>query len=164
VVGAKSDQALHGKFLFNNIGCTECHRPALYTESAFLPLAHPEVATDPSANVYKHIDLKMVGFKKHGNGVEVPLYSDLKHHDMGPRLAETFHEPVVRNEEFVTARLWGIADTAPYLHDGRAPTLWKAIEFHGGEAQTARDNFLGMSVADQRAVIAFLKTLRTPGL
>jgi len=154
----------HGSMLFNSIGCTDCHRPVLYTESRFLPLAHPEVPTDPSANVYKHIDLKKVGFKNHGSGVAVPLFSDLKHHDMGPRLAETFHNPVVRNEEFVTARLWGIADTAPYLHDGRAPTLWKAIEFHGGEAATQRASFLALSVADQKDLIAFLKTLRTPGI
>jgi len=38
----------------------------------------------------------------------------------------------------------------------------KAIEFHGGEAQTVRDNYLALSNSNQRAVLAFLRKLRTP--
>lgn len=158
--------AINGGALFASLGCTSCHRPSLTTDSQHLPLAHPEVPTDPSANVYGHVDLKQVGFKKSGHGVDVPLYSDLKRHDMGPRLAESFEiaDRPVANEEFVTARLWGIADTAPYLHDGRATTLFQAIEMHGGEAQTARDNFIALSASDQSDLIAFLNTLRVPGV
>ncbi len=63
---------------------------------------------------------------------------------------------------FVTARLWGIADTAPYLHDGRAPTLTEAILFHGGEAQPARDAFALLVPRDRTALLSFLRTLRTP--
>jgi cytochrome c1 len=33
---------------------------------------------------------------------------------------------------------------------------------HGGEAQTARDNYVGLAEQYQRALIAFLKSLRTP--
>jgi hypothetical protein len=157
--------ALSGETLFASIGCTDCHRPELTTNTKHLPLAHPEVPTDPSANVYGTVDLNKVGFKKSGPGVSVPLFSDLKRHDMGPRLAESFEiagKPVA-NEEFVTARLWGIADTAPYLHDGRATTLYQAIEMHGGEAQAQRDAFVALSASDQGDLIAFLNTLRVPG-
>ena len=149
---------------FKQIGCDDCHRPQLVTESKFLPLAHPEVAEDPDANVYIEINLKKVGFKKdnQGQGVVVPLFADLKRHKMGPRLAETFERGEIANDEFTTARLWGIADTAPYLHDGRATTLYEAIEFHGGEAQAARDAFLGLSQNNQEKVLEFLLSLKTP--
>ncbi|HSM13876.1 MAG TPA: di-heme oxidoredictase family protein, partial [Thermoanaerobaculia bacterium] len=68
----------------------------------------------------------------------------------------------VANDEFTTARLWGVADTAPYLHDGRATTLEEAIEFHGGEAQGARDAFLALGPADRDELLVFLGKLRTP--
>ena len=81
---------------------------------------------------------------------------------MGPALAETFEGGELPDEQFTTARLWGVADTAPYLHDGRATTLREAIELHGGEAQTARDNFLALSTTGQLQLIGFLRNLRTP--
>jgi CxxC motif-containing protein (DUF1111 family) len=34
--------------------------------------------------------------------------------------------------EWRTAPLWGVADSGPYLHDGRANSLAEAIELHGG--------------------------------
>jgi hypothetical protein len=149
---------------FLTIGCADCHHPVKRTNKRFLPLSHPEDPTDPAANVYLRVDLVDVGFAPDplGPGVLVPLFADLKRHKMGPRLAETFEHGELANDEFTTARLWGIADTAPYLHDGRATTLYQAIEFHGGEAQGARDNFLAMSETDQRNLLTFLKKLRTP--
>jgi len=157
-------EVLHGKELFKELGCVDCHME-LTTYNRLLPLSYPELAENPWSNVYKSIDLSTIGFlpDPNGNGVLVPLYSDLKRHNMGPRLMETAEHGVsVRNEEFITARLWGAADTAPYLHDGRATSLYQAIEFHGGEAQGPRDHFLGLSVGDQKYVIAFLRSLRTP--
>ena len=83
--------------------------------------------------------------------------------------------PVVRNDRFSiseqptpgewrTAPLWGVADSAPYLHDGRAETLREAIELHGGEAVDVTARFKERPAQDQEAVIAFLKTLRAPSL
>ena len=63
---------------------------------------------------------------------------------------------------FITPRLWGVADTAPYLHDGRALTITDAILLHGGEAQTARDNFDGLSDANKILLLTFLRSLKTP--
>ena len=123
---------------------------------------HPEVHGDPAANVFLEVDLAKApaGFPKAGGGIEVPLYADLKRHDMGPELAESFGHPL--DAQFTTARLWGGADTAPYLHDGRATTLFDAIEFHGGEAQDGRDAFMALAAENQLALIGFLKKLRTP--
>lgn len=164
VIARLDHDAIAGFGTFQNIGCTNCHRPVLKTNDRNLPLAFPEVAEDPSANVYMTIDLRKAGFDKvpHENGVYVPLFSDLKRHDMGSRLAETNEQGDLRNEEFITARLWGIADTAPYLHDGRATTLYEAIEFHGGEAQSPRDAFLALSNQDRDDLLHFLSKLRTP--
>ncbi len=64
--------------------------------------------------------------------------------------------------EWRTPPLWGVADTAPYLHDGRAKTLKKAILWHGGEAKGSRDAFESLSIATQQKVIAFLSSLRSP--
>lgn len=65
----------------------------------------------------------------------------------------------------MTARLWGVADTAPYLHDGRALTLEDAIMMHdspGCEAAIAGQNFKALTADDQLNLIKFLNTLRTP--
>ena len=153
-----------GLATFRRIGCVECHRERLETRSRLLPLAYPEVAEHPRENVYARIDLARFGFDRvpGGDGVSVPLFADLKRHKMGPRLAESFEAAAVANDEFTTARLWGVADTAPYLHDGRATTLSAAIELHGGEAQSARDAFMALSDAERGELLAFLGRLRTP--
>ena len=86
---------------------------------------------------------------------------------MGSLLAESLEalDPPLEipNDQFITARLWGIADTSPYLHDGRATTLYQAIWYHGGEAQVARDEFIsGLSAAEQAVLLRFLGRQRTP--
>jgi hypothetical protein len=153
---------------FQDIGCAECHRPALQTESRYLGFSYPEVPADPQQNIFYRVDLNRAPSrfdKGDEGGIVVELFSDLKRHDMGPGLAESFHRASdKRNTEFITAKLWGVADTAPYLHDGRALTLFEAIGLHGGDAQTARDRFLALPAVNQSVLIAFLKTLRNPPL
>ena len=61
-----------------------------------------------------------------------------------------------------TPPLWGVRDSAPYLHDGRAATLMEAIMLHGGEAAAVRLRFLSMPVEDRLALISFLNTLAAP--
>jgi hypothetical protein len=162
-VGKNRSDVAHGRMLFDQSGCTMCHVPALETTTKFLDYAFPEVETDPTLNVYLSTNLtKEAGFKHNGlGGVTVPAYSDLKRHDMGPALAETTGNPAV-DPFFITPRLWGITDTGPYLHDGRALTLRQAIESHGGEGQFARDNFVALSAGDQIDLLQFLNSLRTP--
>jgi di-heme oxidoreductase (putative peroxidase) len=149
--------------LFNQIGCAECHVPAMFTDSVRHDFSFPDDPIDPSANIYGAYDLRtppMEFTEMPGGGVAVFCFADLKRHDMGPGLAESFGAP--NDAEFTTARLWGIADTAPYLHDGRALTLSDAILAHGGEAQTARDNFANLQNWEKIRVLALLRSLRTP--
>ncbi|MCS6798075.1 MAG: c-type cytochrome [Myxococcota bacterium] len=89
----------------------------------------------------------------------IPLYSDLLLHDMGPELADGIVMGMAGPSEFRTQPLWGVAATAPYLHDGRADTLDEAIRWHGGEAQAARDRYVAASDDDRAKIIEFLESL-----
>ena len=59
----------------------------------------------------------------------------------------------------MTAPLWGVANTAPYGHDGRSINLQEVILRHGGQAQAQRDAFAGLSEPNQDRVIKFLESL-----
>ena len=60
-----------------------------------------------------------------------------------PRVGEGLREPLdelgVNAAVFITAELWGVGNTGPWMFNGRAFTLDQAIRMHGGEAQTSRD-------------------------
>jgi len=151
---------------FIQIGCASCHVPVIQTRGQTLPLRFPSDPIDHTTGVYLTVDLTQppVSFPSNGTGgISIPLFADLKRHDMGPDLSESFAQgDNLRNREFTTARLWGVADTAPYLHDGRATTLTEAILLHGGEALTARNAFAALSDKNRAKIIAFLRSLRTP--
>jgi Di-haem oxidoreductase, putative peroxidase len=125
-----------------------------------------------------------------GGGAVIRLYGDLKRHAMGRLLADpagpsessgpdledlTYKGSAVMipADHFLTAELWGVGNTGPWLHDNRAGTLREAILLHGedvppavgaagrSEAQEARDAFVKGPAADQEAVVTFLLSLRT---
>ena len=148
--------------LFNSIGCAQCHTPVMQTNSTNLNLTFPEIEEDPNANVYLSVDLTdTAGFETNNfGGVRVEMFSDLKRHDMGASLAETTGGALDRF--FVTPRLWGVADTAPYMHDGRALTLRDAIVAHDGDALFAAQAFEALSSTDQTSVLNLLGRLRVP--
>lgn len=66
-------------------------------------------------------------------------------------------------DEWRTPPLWGVADSAPYMHDGRAATLEEAIRLHAGQAAKAAQQFAKLAPAQQTHLLTFLKTLRAPG-
>jgi CxxC motif-containing protein (DUF1111 family) len=136
------DRVKRGETLFAEIGCADCHVKDL--------------------------------------GPVAGMYSDNLLHDMGVELESStgyygsiIPQPVVANDKFAvseqptpgewrTAPLWGVADSGPYLHDGRAESLEQAIELHRGEATDVALRFSKRPQADQDDVVAFLKTLRAP--
>ncbi len=65
-------------------------------------------------------------------------------------------------QEWRTPPLWGIRDSAPYLHDGRAETLAQAIAMHGGESARSTQKFFALTDAERFKVISFLKSLVAP--
>jgi len=94
-----------------------------------------------------------------GPRVKVVVWSDLLLHDMGPDLADGIVQGDATGSEFRTSPLWGVLWSAPYLHDGRAPTLEAAIAQHGGEATSARDRFLALPPEMQQELLTFVKSL-----
>ncbi|WP_218081807.1 di-heme oxidoredictase family protein [Anthocerotibacter panamensis] len=148
------------KFFMAN--CASCHIPSL-------ALDKPEVTIE-GAMGQPPLTVELpppVVTKVHGR-ILVPLYSDLKRHEMGAGLAEKNGQlsddkvTGVSPAWFITTKLWGVADSAPYLHDGSAATLPEAIIAHGGEAEEASKAFQMLAARDQEALIAFLKCLKAP--
>ena len=64
--------------------------------------------------------------------------------------------------EWRTPPLWGVRESSPYLHDGRAATLEQAIAFHGGEANKITRNYFALSAEERLKVKAFLHSLIGP--
>ncbi|TGK02740.1 thiol oxidoreductase [Leptospira langatensis] len=128
-----------GKALFSSVGCDSCHKTLVQTGyvSGF-----PELS-------YQYIK----------------PYTDLLLHDMGPGLADGRQDFDATGQEWRTAPLWGIGlmqtvnGHTKLLHDGRANGIEEAILWHGGEAQTARQNFQVLTATQRAQLIQFLKSL-----
>jgi CxxC motif-containing protein (DUF1111 family) len=135
--GITAEQAAAGKKLFSTVGCADCHTPKLGKVDG----------------IYSDLLLHRMGRELVGGGSygEPPIPDDDDDEDGGPSPSE-----------WRTPPLWGVADSAPYLHDGRAATLEEAIKMHGGQAQRSERKFASLGAADQARLIAFLKTLRAP--
>ncbi len=173
-----------GHAAFDELGCATCHKPRWELRE---PVS-VEYGEDPSSHVELRLDLRkdvrngppLRQFDVSSNTYSIFPFSDLRRHDMGSELADDLHgrgsQPAQRDEKrnlyrqgpeipasyFLTRPLWGLADTAPYLHDGRAPTLHDAIRLHGGEAQSSRDAYLKLPAQRQRALQVFLFSLTRP--
>lgn len=146
-----------GADLFEKVGCASCHVPSLPLFDTKLKIS-PAVTADLIADGEAPQPRKDVYVD--GSGIPIFLFSDLKRHDMGPALAES--KPTVQGipgSVFLTRPLWGLADTGPWLHDGRAATLDEAILLHGGEAQKSRDGFAALSKSERADVRIFLLSL-----
>ncbi|AGY58055.1 di-heme oxidoredictase family protein [Gloeobacter kilaueensis] len=161
-----------GERLFGTAGCATCHVPALPLADSLYKIEDPfypdrgfaRDLTDHRGNPSAAVP--QLRRKKNGELV-VPLFSDLKRHDLGPTLAEEIPTlstggEYIPGRQFRTPPLWGVGDTGPWLHDGRATTLSDAIAAHGGEATASRRRFIALSEADRRAIVEFLKSLRIP--
>ena len=130
----QQNQALRGKVVFSEVGCAICHTPDL----------------GGVKGVYSDFLLYRMDTTKPGEGAYGPE----------PPLPAPSDEPAP--EEWKTPPLWGVADSAPYLHDGRAATLMDAIFRHGGDALPITNAFRHLPAGDQEALLAFLKTLKAP--
>jgi CxxC motif-containing protein (DUF1111 family) len=158
-----------GRSRFDEIGCAGCHVPTLELDDSKLDARQP---AEPGRAAF------VVDVAKDGDGPKVEpkyagavssylvhLFSDLKRHDMGDALATPTPQGSIPARAFLTRALWGLAETAPYLHDGRAPTVHDAIVLHGGEATAARDAYLALDEPARANVRVFLASLsRAPKL
>jgi cytochrome c peroxidase len=147
-----------GQARFVALGCAGCHTPSLPLDSTVYELA----SRDGKARL--RIDLSRQGaaprIARAADGrVHVFLFSDLRRHVMGPLLREARGYRGVSAAEFLTRPLWGLARSAPYLHDGRSATLDHAILQHGGEADEARRRYEKLSDEERAPLRIYLTSL-----
>ncbi len=133
---ADAPKATTGRKLFDTVGCADCHTPDLGSVKGIY-----------SDMLLHRMGRELVGGGYYGDPVPLPDGSSGE---------------VAAPSEWRTPPLWGVADSAPYLHDGRAATLEEAIRLHGGQGKRAADRFDGLTAAEQDQLVAFLKTLRAP--
>ena len=130
---------LHGKAVFENIGCAHCHTSRFTTGAVE---GYPELSNQT-----------------------IRPYSDLLLHDMGEGLADNRSDGRANGREWRTPPLWGIGLTKTvnnhtfFLHDGRARNLEEAILWHGGEAAAAQINYRRLRQADRKSLLACLGSL-----
>ena len=91
------------------------------------------------------------------NGERVDAFSDFLLHDIGT--GDGIVQGDARGNEIRTTPLWGVSESAPYLHDGSAATIRDAIERHRNQAGPARRAFEDLSHDEQRALLAFLDSI-----
>jgi CxxC motif-containing protein (DUF1111 family) len=120
-----------GRDLFSHVGCASCHLPTLRT----------------GINPVSALDRRRFS-----------AYTDLLRHDMGSDLADICLG-LATPSEFRTEPLVGVRFAKHFLHDGRAGSLTRAIELHGGEGAGARDRFKRLTPEQRAALIAFLNSL-----
>jgi CxxC motif-containing protein (DUF1111 family) len=65
-------------------------------------------------------------------------------------------------QEWRTPPLWGVRDSAPYMHNGAAATIRQAIAMHGGEGKAAADAFRALKWEETVQVEQFLNSLAAP--
>jgi CxxC motif-containing protein (DUF1111 family) len=133
---ADAEATRAGRETFTAVGCATCHMPDL----------------GPAQGIYSDLSL-------HDMGREM---SDAGSYYGSPEPSSSSTPEGASATEWRTPPLWGVRDSAPYLHDGRAETLEQAIAFHGGEAKGIADRFFGLPPARRRQVLAFLNTLGSP--
>ena len=127
---ANSQEELAAANLFHDIGCSQCHRESLITQST------------------------------EGNSFQIFPYTDLLLHDMGPDRSDKIIEGNALGSDFRTAPLWGLQSSGPpYMHDGAARDIAEAIELHDGEARASRFRWDALSHSQQERLIGFLRAL-----
>ncbi|MFO0758199.1 MAG: di-heme oxidoredictase family protein [Byssovorax sp.] len=148
-----------GRNLFSSLGCAGCHVPALPLASTVFSLPGRQGGAGVSVDLARDgAEPRLVPDAQRG-GFQAFVFSDLKRHDMGPKLAESRADRGVEGRLFFTRPLWGLSRSRPYLHDGRAATLEDAILLHGGEAQAARDAYAALKDSERAPVRVYLTTL-----
>ena len=146
VVRPVGDVHSEGAADFEAIGCATCHAPSMGSvEGLFSDLLLHDLGDRSRA---------------FGGGYGGRLRRSC---DRSPRSKEAATPSGEAGpSEWRTAPLWGVAASAPYLHDGRAPTLHEAISLHGGEAELTSKRYAGFDPFDRKALLDFLRSQVAP--
>ncbi len=172
-----------GERRFAEIGCANCHIPRLsltnkgwfYSEpNPYNPSGNLRVGEAPTLAVDLTSDeLPSPRLRPDAHGVVwVPAFTDLKLHDITTGPTDPNAEPLNQNQaagssaffqgntKFITRKLWGTANSGPFMHHGKFTTLREAVLAHSGEALASRRAFEALSAFERDSIIEFLKTLQ----
>ena len=159
-----------GETLFNQVNCTACHVQNVTINSPF----HTEPGDFGGAGIRVNLatDTKSPHPALNADGtMTVEIWSDERRHFMGDPAnptnltgANVDCDTKAFNQigpcDFITPPLWGIRDTAPYLHDGRAATLLDSVLLHGnGDDAGSVAAFKALSADDQQKIVEFMLSL-----
>ena len=159
---------LKGKEVFNNIGCASCHMPTLPLKSLMFVEPGP-LNTEISTTLAESKKTLVVNLEDYVSKLEkdddgnylIPIWSDLKRHDMGPKLDnERPLQKGVPTNYWLTKKLWGFYSEPPFLHHGRANLLNDVIEMHQGDAKISTDAYFDLESDEQQYLIEFLKSFK----
>lgn len=144
--------ASSGEQLFETIGCAACHvRKLGDVDGIYSDLLLHDLGPDLADPVPARPQTVLVGTTQVSGGAygggSVQRFADI---------------PSNVEQEWKTPPLWGVRDSAPYLHDGRAATLEAAILQHGGEARFSAERFAELSGDQQLRVLAFVNAAGAP--
>jgi hypothetical protein len=168
----QTTKTLQGRAIFEQIGCAVCHVPDLQINHD-RRVADVETLYDPVNGIFNNLFATarpLFNTTDDGSGfpaVKAPrlqsfvvknIFTDFKRHDLGPNFYERNYDGTTRRQ-IMTTPLWGVGSTSPYGHDGRSINLSEVILRHGGEAQSARDNFARLAVHKRNAILEFLNSL-----
>lgn len=163
-----------GETLFDQTGCTSCHRPALILNNPLYSEPNPynlpgnlRLQDVPQPFTF---DLTRDGPKprleRQPDGTAlVRAYTDLKRHVISDASDNFFgNETVVQagipTNQFITRKLWDCGSSAPYGHRGDCTTISEAVMHHAGEGKEVRDRFVALPDAGKADIINFLKSLQ----
>jgi hypothetical protein len=172
-----------GEQRFQQVGCATCHVPQLpltnqgwvFTEpNPYNPSGNLRPGDVPTLRVdLTSAELPPPRLKPDGSGVVwVPAFTDLKLHDIASGPDDPNAEPLDQNQpatssqffagntRFLTRKLWGVANSGPFMHHGKFTTMREAVLAHAGEALASRQAFGALMPYEKDCVIEFLKTLQ----
>ncbi|QDT52311.1 Cytochrome c [Caulifigura coniformis] len=148
-------EAHRGSKLFKKVGCADCHVPDLGWVSG----VYSDMLLHDMGDAFSDAQTAMPDrfISRSTTTIVTPYYNVTL---VSPeRVMET---PTNPQQEWKTPPLWGVRDSYPYMHDGRAATLRDAVLMHGGEAERSAVMFKSATAEDQQAIITFLESLRAP--
>ena len=140
--GPITDAVTRGDSLFNAVGCAVCHTRQ-FTTAAAGTLINGGAFAVPAAL---------------GSKIIRP-FSDFALHNVGTG------DGIVQNagqgsiNQIRTPPLWGVRARNRFMHDGQTVTIFDAIQRHGGQGTTSRNNFNSLSNASKADLIAFVLSL-----
>jgi Di-haem oxidoreductase, putative peroxidase len=155
----------NGEALFNQVGCAGCHRQNMVIKTP-IHTELPDTTGGVGITVNLATDTKLPHPALNADGsMTVEIWSDFKRHNMGaPTDVNTDCDSKAFNQIgacfFMTPPLWGIRDTAPYLHDGRAATLLDSVLLHGnGDDAGSVAAFKALTADQQQQIVEFMQSL-----